>query len=119
MGDRRASIKIEFSMHGQTKKADMWINWSPSDYDGIDLNALATHTAHTTGLPYAHSLDKKRVFDAIALELFNHIKTLLPVPQDDRVNAQLRDLVRSEMAGYWPGFHDLRLEIGIRLLLNS
>ena len=40
MGDRRASIKIEFSMHGQTKKADMWINWSPSDYDGVDQRIL-------------------------------------------------------------------------------
>lgn len=28
MGDHRASIKIEFSMYGETKKADMWINWS-------------------------------------------------------------------------------------------
>jgi hypothetical protein len=40
MGDRRASIKIEFSMHGKTKKADMWINWSPSDYDGVDQRVL-------------------------------------------------------------------------------
>lgn len=40
MGDRRASIKIEFSMHGETKKADMWINWSPSDYDGVDQRIL-------------------------------------------------------------------------------
>lgn len=40
MGDRRASIKIEFSMHGETKKADMWINWSPDDYDGVDQRIL-------------------------------------------------------------------------------
>lgn len=40
MGDRRASIKIEFSMYGETKKADMWINWSPSDYDGVDQRVL-------------------------------------------------------------------------------
>jgi hypothetical protein len=39
MGDRRASIKIEFSMHGETKKADMWINWS-SDYNGVDQRVL-------------------------------------------------------------------------------
>jgi hypothetical protein len=42
MGDRRASIKIEFSMHGETKKADMWINWSPdtSDCSGVDQRVL-------------------------------------------------------------------------------
>jgi hypothetical protein len=40
MGDRRASIKIEFSMHGETKKANMWINWSPDDYDGVDQRIL-------------------------------------------------------------------------------
>ena len=28
MGDHRASIKVEFSMYGETEKADMWINWS-------------------------------------------------------------------------------------------
>lgn len=40
MGDRRASIKIEFSMHGETKKADMWINWSPDDYHGVDQRVM-------------------------------------------------------------------------------
>jgi hypothetical protein len=40
MGDRRASIKIEFSMHGETKEADMWINWSPSDCNGVDQRIL-------------------------------------------------------------------------------
>ena len=30
MGDHRANIKIEFSMYGHTRKADMWINWFPS-----------------------------------------------------------------------------------------
>ena len=40
MGDRRASIKIEFSMYGETKKTDMWINWSPDDYDGVDQRVL-------------------------------------------------------------------------------
>lgn len=29
MGNHRASIKIEFEMHGIVEKADMWINWSP------------------------------------------------------------------------------------------
>lgn len=29
MGDHRASIKIEFEMHGVTSKADMWVNWNP------------------------------------------------------------------------------------------
>lgn len=28
MGDHRASILIEFTMHGVTTKADMWLNWS-------------------------------------------------------------------------------------------
>lgn len=27
MGDHRASIKIEFTMHGVTSNADLWINW--------------------------------------------------------------------------------------------
>ncbi len=40
MGDHRASIKIEFSMYGETKKADMWINWSPDDYQGVDRRVL-------------------------------------------------------------------------------
>ena len=31
MGDHRASIKIEWSMHGHTQKADMWWNYYPSD----------------------------------------------------------------------------------------
>ena len=39
MGDHRASIKIEFSMYGETKKADMWINWSP-DENGVDQRVL-------------------------------------------------------------------------------
>lgn len=40
MGDRRASIKIEFSMHGETKTTDMWINWSPDDYHGVDQRVM-------------------------------------------------------------------------------
>lgn len=40
MGDHRASIKIEFSMYGETKKADMWINWSPDDYQGVDRRVI-------------------------------------------------------------------------------
>lgn len=42
MGDHRASIKIEFSMYGDTKKTDMWINWSPdsSDCHGVDQRVL-------------------------------------------------------------------------------
>ena len=42
MGDHRASIKIEFSMYGETKKADMWINWSPdtSDVQYVDQRVL-------------------------------------------------------------------------------
>ena len=42
MGDHRADIKIKFSMYGETKKADMWINWSPNDSEcsGIDQRVL-------------------------------------------------------------------------------
>lgn len=36
MGDHRASIKIEFEMHGHKKKTDMWINWWPDDWTGVD-----------------------------------------------------------------------------------
>jgi hypothetical protein len=38
MGDHRASIKIEFSMYGETKKADMWINWSGSSSECSDVD---------------------------------------------------------------------------------
>lgn len=31
MGDHRCSIKIEWSMHGHTEKADMWWNYHPTD----------------------------------------------------------------------------------------
>lgn len=31
MGDGRAHIKIEFSVHGKDYKTDMSINWSPED----------------------------------------------------------------------------------------
>lgn len=31
MGDHRASIKIEFHMHGHEAKNEWWINWWPSD----------------------------------------------------------------------------------------
>ena len=38
MGDHRASVKIEFSMYGETKKADMWINWSPDGSECQDID---------------------------------------------------------------------------------
>ena len=38
MGDHRASIKVEFSMYGETKKADMWINWSDSFSECSDVD---------------------------------------------------------------------------------
>lgn len=31
MGDHRASVKIEFSMHDHEDKVDFWINYSPDD----------------------------------------------------------------------------------------
>jgi len=42
MGDHRASIKIEFEMHGIIEKADMWINWSPDfgDSRGCDQRII-------------------------------------------------------------------------------
>lgn len=37
MGDHRASIKIEFTMHAdKPAKTDMWINWSPDYSGGVD-----------------------------------------------------------------------------------
>jgi hypothetical protein len=39
MGDHRASIKIEFEMHGRKAETDMWINWS-SDEAGIDRRII-------------------------------------------------------------------------------
>jgi hypothetical protein len=27
MGDHRASVKIEFEMHGHSAKCDLWVNW--------------------------------------------------------------------------------------------
>lgn len=40
MGDHRADIKIKFSMYGETRDADMWINWSPDDYHGVDQRVM-------------------------------------------------------------------------------
>lgn len=42
MGDHRASIKIEVEMHGVKDKADMWVNWSPREYDcpGVDYRVI-------------------------------------------------------------------------------
>jgi hypothetical protein len=31
MTDHKASIKIEFTIYGETAKMDSWINWSPHD----------------------------------------------------------------------------------------
>lgn len=36
MGDHRASIKVEFEMHGHAAKHEMWINWTPDDQTGVD-----------------------------------------------------------------------------------
>ena len=37
MGDHRASVKIEFEMHGHKEKSDFWINWSPrGSWPGCD-----------------------------------------------------------------------------------
>lgn len=35
MGDHRATIKLEMTIHGKTYRQDMWINYFP-DLDGID-----------------------------------------------------------------------------------
>lgn len=35
MGDHRAEIKIEFTIHGKTYKQEWWINWWAND-DGVD-----------------------------------------------------------------------------------
>ena len=35
MGDHRADIKVEFSIHGKTYKQSWWINWFPDD-TGVD-----------------------------------------------------------------------------------
>ena len=40
MGDHRASIKIEFEMHGVRRECDMWINYYP-EYMGCDERVLA------------------------------------------------------------------------------
>ena len=64
MGDHRASIKIEFSMYGETKKADMWINWSPDDYQGVDRRVIEffEQAAHEMSFKYyeAQELANKR-----------------------------------------------------------
>ncbi len=39
MGDHRADIKIKFSMYGETRDADMWINWSAED-NGVDQRVI-------------------------------------------------------------------------------
>ena len=39
MGDHRADIKIEFSIHGKTYKQSWWINWI-DDGDGVDYRII-------------------------------------------------------------------------------
>lgn len=59
MGDHRASIKIEFSMYGETKKADMWINWSP-DENGVDRRVIEffDEAAHAMSFTYYEQVAK-------------------------------------------------------------
>jgi len=40
MGDHRAHVKIEFTAHGKTYKADMSINYWPEGYSGVDKRIL-------------------------------------------------------------------------------
>lgn len=35
MGDHRASIKINFQMHGVTSECDLWINWWRGAWDEL------------------------------------------------------------------------------------
>ena len=60
MGDHRASIKIEFSMYGETKKADMWINWSPDDYQGVDRRVIEffEQAAHEMSFKYYEAQER-------------------------------------------------------------
>ena len=39
MGDHRADVKIEFTIHGKTYKMDSWINWF-DDGTGIDARVV-------------------------------------------------------------------------------
>jgi len=70
MGDHRASVKIEFSMYGETKKCDMWINWSPNDY-GVDERVIdffeAAHRAMSAGY-YAEVAKAQEAEDLIRRE---------------------------------------------------
>lgn len=36
MGDHRAIVKIEMEFHGIKDKCDMWINYWPSNVEGVD-----------------------------------------------------------------------------------
>lgn len=36
MGDHRANIKIEIEFHGIKEKCDMWINYLPGEFEGVD-----------------------------------------------------------------------------------
>ena len=60
MGDHRASIKIEFSMYGETKEADMWINWSPDDYQGVDsrVTEFFEQAAHEMSFKYYEAQER-------------------------------------------------------------
>ncbi len=42
MGDHRATIKIEMEFHGVKDSCDMWINWSPRDWEceGVDYRVI-------------------------------------------------------------------------------
>ena len=80
MGDHRASIKIEFTMHGVTSKADMWINWwvgaahdLPSSVTGFfaEAEAKSLHSfwdARDDAAAGA-AAEKKRLIDSAAQKL--------------------------------------------------
>jgi len=36
MGDHRATVKVEFDIHGKVYKQEWWINYFPDDSSGVD-----------------------------------------------------------------------------------
>lgn len=76
MGDHRATIKVEFEMHGHKAKQDFWINWSPAD-NGVDdrvTDWIAVHAQKAMDAYWEQEYGAQTVRDA---ERENHERSQL------------------------------------------
>ena len=59
MGDHRATIVISFKMYGFEEKVDMWINWSPQEFDyAVDPRIMEWFQEAATKMRDKHDLEE-------------------------------------------------------------